>query len=679
MMVKGRLKARVMALLLALAMVLCVVFVDGGRNQALAKEGRVLTDVFGKVTVECVSDVEPCFLFSSYEIGTQVTETKQINMTVAANVTAVKAPLIEMINDLDPDSTYASYEVVSFFTDNEYSRELITDVRIEEGNVDEFKVGKTYNLLVAFVIQNAEGEFQYSEITKGAEIRITAKKRGAYYDYLPTEEDDDEALAAKVVKFNNTDWYIIEDNSTAVDAGTVTLFAKNPIGVSTFNQNANAGNKYSISDVKGYLDGLITGDGSFAGVADAIVTFPSLTSKEYGGSGTYDTAENVKLYLLSREEASALPEIIRKCSAAEGTYTNEWWLRSPGYNVIKVAYVLGSNGYVNEYGDGVELESGVRPALRLDLSSVIFSSDTNTFSMVVPVSEVTLDKTEKQTIKVGDQVSFTATVSPEDAFFKTVKWSVNNDNVKLYSNKACTTEIGTGETTVLTVYAKGVKIGNDTITVTSCKDTNMSASCDITVEKRYSWEWVDGKWYEKDGSQSYQSLGSWKKDGTDWMYVDKSGWYAKNCWQKIDFKWYFFDRKGHMVKDVYQKGITGRIWYVTKNGTWDENDALIGWKKDSRGWWFALYGTDYLKNTWEIINGDRYYFKADGYAARNEFVKGYWFNDNCTQTDTKVYSWHKDKKGWWYGINGGWYAKDKSFIIDGKEYSFDKKGYCVNP
>jgi len=38
MMVKGRFKARVMALLLALAMVLCVVFVDGGRNQASAKE-----------------------------------------------------------------------------------------------------------------------------------------------------------------------------------------------------------------------------------------------------------------------------------------------------------------------------------------------------------------------------------------------------------------------------------------------------------------------------------------------------------------------------------------------------------------------------------------------------------------------------------------------------------------
>ena len=390
MMVKGGFKARALALLLAMAMVLCVIFADGGRNQASAKEGRVLTDVFGKVTVECVSDIEPCFLFSSYEIGTQVTETKQINMTVAANVTAVKAPLIEMIKDLAPDSTYASYDVVGFFTDDEYSKELITDVRIEEGNVDEFKVGKTYNLFVAFVIQNDEGEFQYSEITKGAEIRITAKKRGAYDDYLPTEEDNDEALAAKVVKFNNIGWYIIEDDSTAVDAGTVTLFAKDPIGESCFNQSVRDGNKYSTSKVKGYLDGLTAGDGSFAGVADAIVTIPSLTTKEYGDSGTYDTAENVKLYLLSREEAEDLPVIIRPCYSAESADSNLWWLRSPGCIADYAACVYGGSGRVQEIGFFVSMEQGVRPTLKLNLSSVIFSSDTNTFSMVVPVSEVTL-------------------------------------------------------------------------------------------------------------------------------------------------------------------------------------------------------------------------------------------------------------------------------------------------
>jgi len=52
-----------------------------------------------------------------------------------------------------------------------------------------------------------------------------------------------------------------------------------------------------------------------------------------------------------------------------------------------------------------------------------------------------------------------------------------------------------------------------------------------------------------------------------------------------------------------------------------------------------------------MINGNWYYFKADGYIAMNEFVQGWWLN--------------KD----------GWYAKSKSYTIDGKKYTFDKKGY----
>ena len=35
------------------------------------------------------------------------------------------------------------------------------------------------------------------------------------------------------VRFNDIDWYIIKDESTSAAKGTVTLFAKDPIGVST--------------------------------------------------------------------------------------------------------------------------------------------------------------------------------------------------------------------------------------------------------------------------------------------------------------------------------------------------------------------------------------------------------------------------------------------------------------
>ena len=228
--------------------------------------------------------------------------------------------------------------------------------------------------------------------------------------------------------------------------------------------------------------------------------------------------------------------------------------------------------------------------------------------------------------------------------------------------------------------AADFKAGSWDVTPDSKKAVTKDTTYTYTYAKKeetqkYSKEWVDGKWYNKDGTQTYKPLGSWKKDGSNWKYVDASGWYPKNQWQKIDFKWYFFDQKGHMLKDAYQKDASGKIWYIGKNGAWDEKSAVIGWKKDSKGWWFGLFGNDYLKNTWKMINGNWYYFKSDGYMAMNEFVQGWWLNKAGAWKDPVHYSWFKTGGKWWYGTKDGWYAKSKSYTIDGKKYTFDKKGY----
>ncbi len=141
-------------------------------------------------------------------------------------------------------------------------------------------------------------------------------------------------------------------------------------------------------------------------------------------------------------------------------------------------------------------------------------------------------------------------------------------------------------------------------------ETEVTVKIKVTAPPKtsYSNEWVKGKWYDKNGVQSYKPTASWKKDKKGWYYSDTSGWYPKNCWQKIDGKWY--------------------------------------------------------------------YFHASGYLAMGEYVKGWWL-DTKTGACTWPYkaSWHKDSKGWWYGDASGWYARNESFIIDGKKYSFDAKGY----
>ncbi len=163
------------------------------------------------------------------------------------------------------------------------------------------------------------------------------------------------------VTFNGKPWYIIADNSTAVGEGTVTLLAANTsFGLSAFSDSLS--NNYSNSKVKASLDALTT-SGSFKDVADAIVN-----NTDAGG----------KLYLLSTSEAQALSSDVLKMGFS--STSGGWWLRSPSY-VSMAAVVYGEDGDVDDYGSYVDESFGVRPALKLNLSSVIFDSVSKEFSL----------------------------------------------------------------------------------------------------------------------------------------------------------------------------------------------------------------------------------------------------------------------------------------------------------
>ena len=100
----------------------------------------------------------------------------------------------------------------------------------------------------------------------------------------------------------------------------------------------------------------------------------------------------------------------------------------------------------------------------------------------VPVTGVTLNPSTAQTIEVNGKVSFTATVEPNNATDRTVKWSVVGAAVKLYSDANCENELALDTATeTLTVYAKGISAGNATVTATSNANNTISATCDVTV------------------------------------------------------------------------------------------------------------------------------------------------------------------------------------------------------
>ena len=148
------------------------------------------------------------------------------------------------------------------------------------------------------------------------------------------------------VTFNGKPWYIIADNSTAVDAGTVTLLAADTsFGLSAFSSGMS--NAYSSSTVKSTLDGLTAEGGSFAGVKDAIAD-TALTDVNVTGA---------KLYLLSTAEAQALEQSgyydVLKMNFS--SMMGGWWLRSPGEGEDEAAFVDGEYGNVVDYGEPVSL------------------------------------------------------------------------------------------------------------------------------------------------------------------------------------------------------------------------------------------------------------------------------------------------------------------------------------
>lgn len=207
-----------------------------------------------------------------------------------------------------------------------------------------------------------------------AEDALMSVDSGAYSDLLVTTENNKnksgEDLEALAVTFNNTSWYIIEDNSTARNAGTVTLLAKDPIAVSEFDSQGS--NKYSSSKVKKVLEDCTKDDGSFVSVEDAIIPV------KVKGSPS-DSEVEAKLWLLSYGEAKSLSEEVRICSMPSDAVGNAWWLRTAGTTSSQAAWVNSEVGAIYMAGFDVDKRFGVRPALTLDLTMVTYNSKVFTF------------------------------------------------------------------------------------------------------------------------------------------------------------------------------------------------------------------------------------------------------------------------------------------------------------
>ena len=135
---------------------------------------------------------------------------------------------------------------------------------------------------------------------------------------------------------------------------------------------------------------------------------------------------------------------------------------------------------------------------------------------------------------------------------------------------------------------------------------------------KYSEEWINGKWYNADGTCTYDGMLLWKSNATGWWVEDTVGWYPTNSWQKIDGIWYYFNASGYMASGEYYNG-----YWFNSDGSWDPQYKL-SWKSNATGWWVEDISGWWPSNSWLKVDGYWYYFDASGYMVTNQYVDGYW-------------------------------------------------------
>lgn len=139
-------------------------------------------------------------------------------------------------------------------------------------------------------------------------------------------------------------------------------------------------------------------------------------------------------------------------------------------------------------------------------------------------------------------------------------------------------------------------------------------------ESSYSNEWIDGRWYDADGRQTYPGIMQWKSNSKGWWIEDSTGWYPVSSWQKINGYWYYFDASGYMASMEWIGG-----YWIGSDGTWTYPETGI-WKSDSQGWWFEDTSGWYPVSKWQKIDGYWYYFDGTGYIVTSQYIDGFWLD-----------------------------------------------------
>ena len=223
------------------------------------------------------------------------------------------------------------------------------------------------------------------------------------------------------------------------------------------------------------------------------------------------------------------------------------------------------------------------------------------------------------------------------------------------------------------------------------------------IEGTYYWMTEDGKpevdvWKNQDGKFYYfDTTGALTADKTglqninkNFYWINADGSYANSEWKTDGNKFYYFGADGK--QDTSKTGlqtINNTKYYVNKDGSVLRNNSIVisgvryffgadgkltksykvypvGWKSNSKGYWYQKEDGSWPANCWYEISGQKYYFDGSGYMKTGWLKLGstwYYLNGNGAMAQ----GWVKVNNKWYYLTPGsgamktGWYKVGNTF------------------
>ena len=183
-----------------------------------------------------------------------------------------------------------------------------------------------------------------------------------------------------------------------------------------------------------------------------------------------------------------------------------------------------------------------------------------------------------------------------------------------------------------------------------------------------SREWKDS-YYLKAGGYMAKSEFVYDDNYKATYYFEESGQYVGGKWIEVNGKKYHFQKDGVLETNKWIGN-----YYVKSDGAMAKNEWFFD-KNYGSYFYLGVDGKYIGGNRWYQVDGDWYYFIADGQMATRKWIGPYYVKEDGRMA---INEWIYDKNygGYFYLKEDGVYVTNQ-FTIDGKKHLFQADGLWI--